>query len=119
MKRVLRPLGTQAREAAAYKRAAEICEEDDEINQSDRPARPVIIRDIARKAGRARECLTHCNAGWLATVDWGTATAPIYRRMTRASRPMSGSTKRGRATRALTDGLGTGQHGVAAHRHHR
>ncbi|MBL8894577.1 MAG: S-methyl-5-thioribose-1-phosphate isomerase, partial [Rhizobiales bacterium] len=38
-----------------------------------------IIRDIAkRKAGERVNVLTHCNAGWLATVDWGTATAPIY-----------------------------------------
>ena len=32
----------------------------------------------ARKAGQAVNILTHCNAGWLATVDWGTALAPIY-----------------------------------------
>ena len=39
-----------------------------------------LIRDIWEKSGKSRpvNILTHCNAGWLATVDWGTATAPIY-----------------------------------------
>jgi methylthioribose-1-phosphate isomerase len=79
MMRVLRPLGTQARAAAAYKRAAEICDEDVEINKAIGRHGLGIIRDIAhRKAGERVNVLTHCNAGWLATVDWGTATAPIY-----------------------------------------
>ena len=61
---------------------------------------------LIREAGRAKppgepvNVLTHCNAGWLATVDWGTALAPSTRRRTPASRSMSGSTRRGRATRA-------------------
>ena len=40
-----------------------------------------LIRDVWERLGRSRpvEILTHCNAGWLATVDWGTATAPIYK----------------------------------------
>jgi methylthioribose-1-phosphate isomerase len=38
-----------------------------------------LIRKIARrKKGKPVNILTHCNAGWLATVDWGTATSPIY-----------------------------------------
>jgi len=79
MMRVLRPLGTQARAAAAYKRAAEICDEDVEINKAIGRHGLGIIRDIAkRKPGERLNVLTHCNAGWLATVDWGTATAPIY-----------------------------------------
>jgi methylthioribose-1-phosphate isomerase len=79
MMRVLRPLGTQARAAAAYKRAAEICDEDVEINKAIGRHGLGIIRDIAhRKPGERVNVLTHCNAGWLATVDWGTATAPIY-----------------------------------------
>ncbi|MFO0993870.1 MAG: S-methyl-5-thioribose-1-phosphate isomerase [Hyphomicrobiales bacterium] len=79
MMRVLRPLGTQARAAAAYKRASEICDEDVEINKSIGRHGLGIIREIAeRKAGERVNVLTHCNAGWLATVDWGTATAPIY-----------------------------------------
>jgi peptidoglycan/xylan/chitin deacetylase (PgdA/CDA1 family) len=41
---------------------------------------PDIIKRIAagKRPGEAINILTHCNAGWLATVDWGTATAPIY-----------------------------------------
>jgi methylthioribose-1-phosphate isomerase len=39
---------------------------------------PLIRAASARKQGRIVNILTHCNAGWLATVDWGTATAPIY-----------------------------------------
>lgn len=79
MMRILRPLGSQARAAAAYKRAAQICDEDVEINKSIGRHGLGIIRDIAkRKASERVNVLTHCNAGWLATVDWGTATAPIY-----------------------------------------
>ena len=39
-----------------------------------------LIRDIAarKRPGEAVNILTHCNAGWLACVDWGTATSPIY-----------------------------------------
>ena len=47
----------------------------------DRRARPGSDRRHATRDGRTVRILTHCNAGWLATVDWGTATAPIYRRM--------------------------------------
>ena len=50
--------------------------------------------------GRRVNVLTHCNAGWLATVDWGTALAPIYIAHEPASTCMSGSTRRVRATRA-------------------
>jgi methylthioribose-1-phosphate isomerase len=39
---------------------------------------PLIRAAAASKQGRCVNILTHCNAGWLATVDWGTATAPIY-----------------------------------------
>ena len=37
-----------------------------------------IIEDIAKKKKDTVNILTHCNAGWLATIDWGTATSPIY-----------------------------------------
>jgi methylthioribose-1-phosphate isomerase len=68
------------RAEAAYCRAAEICDEDVEICRSIGEHGLVLIRDAWEKAGRARpvQIMTHCNAGWLATVDWGTATAPIY-----------------------------------------
>ena len=64
----------------AYARAAEICDEDIAINQAIGRNGLALIEDAtARKPnGGPVNVLTHCNAGWLATVDWGTATAPIY-----------------------------------------
>lgn len=80
MMRVLKPLAPAARPPAAYARAAEIADEDVAINQSIGRHGFAIIKDIAarKKPGETINILTHCNAGWLATVDWGTATAPIY-----------------------------------------
>ena len=74
------PLEASEREAAAYLRAAEICNEDVEINrQLGAHAVPLIECIAATKAaGEPVNILTHCNAGWLATVDWGTATSGIY-----------------------------------------
>jgi methylthioribose-1-phosphate isomerase len=68
------------RAAAAFRRAAEICAQDIAINQAIGRHGLELIAGIARKkTSRERvNVLTHCNAGWLATVDWGTATAPIY-----------------------------------------
>jgi methylthioribose-1-phosphate isomerase len=68
------------RSTAAYRRAAEICEEDVAINTAiGRNGLPLIAAIAARKkSGERVNVLTHCNAGWLATVDVGTATAPIY-----------------------------------------
>jgi methylthioribose-1-phosphate isomerase len=64
---------------AAYARAAEICDADVETNRSIGEHGVKIIEDIAAtKPGQTVNVLTHCNAGWLATVDWGTALAPIY-----------------------------------------
>jgi methylthioribose-1-phosphate isomerase len=69
----------EARVAAAYRRAAEICDEDVAINQAiGRNGLALIEAIAARKGDDPVNVLTHCNAGWLATVDWGTATAPIY-----------------------------------------
>jgi methylthioribose-1-phosphate isomerase len=72
-----RPRGEWA--AAALRRANEIAEEDVAINQAIGCQGLRLIEEIAaRRRGAAVNVLTHCNAGWLATVDWGTATAPIY-----------------------------------------
>jgi len=73
-----RPRGERV--AAAYARAAEICDEDVAINAAiGRHGLGLIEAIAARKpAGAPVNVLTHCNAGWLATVDWGTATAAIY-----------------------------------------
>src|SRR5499433_1635755 len=69
------------RAAAAYARAAAICEEDIANNEAiGGHGLAVIERAAAAKApGAPVNVLTHCNAGWLATVDWGTALAPIYK----------------------------------------
>jgi methylthioribose-1-phosphate isomerase len=68
------------RTAAAYRRAAEICDEDVAINTAiGRNGLPLIEAiAVRKKPGERVNVLTHCNAGWLATVDVGTATAPIY-----------------------------------------
>ncbi len=68
------------RVAAAYDRAREIADEDVAINQAIGRNGLKLIEAIAakKKTGERVNVLTHCNAGWLATVDWGTATAPIY-----------------------------------------
>ena len=73
-------LAGAARVAAAYARAAAICEEDIAINRAIGRYGVKLIEAIAarKQPGEPVEILTHCNAGWLATVDWGTATAPIY-----------------------------------------
>ena len=64
---------------AAYARAAEICEADVETNRRIGEHGLGIIADIAAgKPAGPVNILTHCNAGWIATVDWGTALAPIY-----------------------------------------
>ena len=76
----LRPLDPAKRAAAAYAQAAEIADEDVEINRAIGRNGLAIIRSLAAKKrpGEPVNILTHCNAGWLATVDYGTATAPIY-----------------------------------------
>ena len=68
------------RVAAAYRRAAEICQQDIAINTAiGRNGLPLIEAVARRKQpGQPVNVLTHCNAGWLAAVDVGTATAPIY-----------------------------------------
>jgi methylthioribose-1-phosphate isomerase len=76
----LRALGPEARAAAAYARAAEICDEDAAINHAigSHGRRLIEERWQAGERDKPVNLLTHCNAGWLATVDWGTALSPIY-----------------------------------------
>jgi methylthioribose-1-phosphate isomerase len=80
MRGVLRPLPSAARAEAAYARAGEISEQDIAINKGIGQNGLALIEAIRakKKPGERVNVLTHCNAGWLATVDWGTATAPIY-----------------------------------------
>ena len=80
MQAALRNRPAAERVAIAYRRAAEICEEDVAINRAIGRHGYGLIEQLAagRPHGAPVNILTHCNAGWLATVDWGTATAPIY-----------------------------------------
>ncbi len=80
MEAEIAPLPTGERVKAARVLAARICDEDVEINRRIGENGLRLIREAAeKKAGGTVHILTHCNAGWLATVDWGTALAPIYR----------------------------------------
>lgn len=75
----LLPLAPHLRVAAAYDEAAILCEEDVAINRAIGDHGVAAIRQAAAaNPDRPVQILTHCNAGWLATVDWGTALAPIY-----------------------------------------
>ncbi len=68
-----------ARAALAWKEAAAIADEDAAMCEAIGRHGLKIIEDLAaQKPGQKLNILTHCNAGWLATVDWGTALAPIY-----------------------------------------
>jgi methylthioribose-1-phosphate isomerase len=80
MQRTLAPLAPAERRVAAYRRAAELADEDVAINLGIGRHGLGIIERIAagKKPGERVNILTHCNAGWLATVDYGTATSPIY-----------------------------------------
>jgi len=68
-----------ARAARAWARADEIAEEDVAASRAIAAhGLPLIAAALEKKGRGPVEILTHCNAGWLATVDWGTALAPIY-----------------------------------------
>jgi len=81
MRRVLAAQPAERRLAAALARAGAIAEEDVAINRAlGEQGLPLIEAAFAAKGkGAPVQILTHCNAGWLATVDWGTALAPVYR----------------------------------------
>ncbi len=77
MEKVLVPLNPIARQSAAYAEALAICNEDVATNEAiGRHGLPLLA--ARAQNGRRVNVLTHCNAGWIATVDWGTALAPIY-----------------------------------------
>ncbi len=82
---VLSPLADDQRQAAAYQRALEIADEDVDICSRIGDHGKDLIEAAWIKKGKPTlkdggvNVLTHCNAGWLATVDWGTALAPIYK----------------------------------------
>jgi methylthioribose-1-phosphate isomerase len=80
MRAMLKPLPPSARLDAAYARADDIAEQDINLNEGIAHNGLALLEAAAakKKQGEPVNVLTHCNAGWLATVDWGTATAPIY-----------------------------------------
>jgi methylthioribose-1-phosphate isomerase len=79
MSREVAQLAERERADAAWVAAARICDEDVEICRRIGEYGLLELQEIAeRKGGDKVNILTHCNAGWLATVDWGTALAPIY-----------------------------------------
>ena len=77
---LVHPLPIADRALAALNLAHEMADEDVEINRMIGVHGLELIRKIAKQkpAGEPVRLLTHCNAGWLATVDWGTATSPMY-----------------------------------------
>jgi methylthioribose-1-phosphate isomerase len=80
MEKAVRNQPRETRVAAAYAKAADICDADAEMCRSIGEHGFGLIKAHAdKKRGERVNILTHCNAGWLATVDWGTALAPIYR----------------------------------------
>ena len=79
MDEAVRFLPPDERVEAAYKRAARVCDDDVEISKGIGSHGLAILEELAAaKGSEPLNILTHCNAGWLATVDWGTALAPIY-----------------------------------------
>jgi len=77
MRSLLLPLPPAERAEAAWREAGEIAEEDAANCRKIGENGLALLRAIAEKRGRL-DIMTHCNAGWLATVDYGTALAPIY-----------------------------------------
>ena len=78
MRAKLLPVAFQGRAAAAWKEAQRIADEDVALNQAIGRHGLALIQMHYAKSRRTVNILTHCNAGWLATVDWGTALAPIF-----------------------------------------
>lgn len=78
MSKTLTPARHEERFALAWAEAAKICDEDVEICRRIGENGLKIFREIAAMNNGRLNVLTHCNAGWIACVDWGTALAPIY-----------------------------------------
>jgi methylthioribose-1-phosphate isomerase len=72
------PLKGESRVEAGWQEAARIADEDVRLNQAIGQHGLALLRAMAADKQRKLNVLTHCNAGWLATVDWGTALAPVY-----------------------------------------
>jgi methylthioribose-1-phosphate isomerase len=79
MARHLRAVPAADRAAAAWREAEAIADEDVQTNQAIGEHGLRLLQALASRRQRRINLLTHCNAGWLATVDWGTALAPVYK----------------------------------------
>jgi methylthioribose-1-phosphate isomerase len=81
MRQTLLPCDSAERAGAAYALAGRIADEDVKNCSAIGDNGEALIEQAWEQASRSRpvNILTHCNAGWLATVDWGTALAPIYK----------------------------------------
>jgi methylthioribose-1-phosphate isomerase len=66
------------RAGLAWRLAGELADEDVAVNEAIGHQGLPLLREVAERRGGRVDVLTHCNAGWLATVDWGTALSPIY-----------------------------------------
>jgi methylthioribose-1-phosphate isomerase len=78
MERLLAHLPPSQRAGTAWAEARRIADEDVALNEAiGRNGLAIIEREHAARK-RTVNILTHCNAGWVATVDWGTVTAPIF-----------------------------------------
>jgi methylthioribose-1-phosphate isomerase len=78
MESLLSPLAPARRCAAAWLEAAAIAEEDVAQNAAIGRHGLGLLRSLKPRDGKALNIMTHCNAGWLATVDHGTALSPVY-----------------------------------------
>lgn len=78
MRALLTPLAPEMRAAAAWTEAAAIAEEDVAQNAAIGQHGLGLFRQLEHRPGQPLNIMTHCNAGWLATVDWGTALSPVY-----------------------------------------
>lgn len=79
MRAVLTPLPPEQRLELAYREATDICNEDVHVNELLGDHGLQLIKKHQKQKDRPVNILTHCNAGWLATVDWGTALSPVYK----------------------------------------
>ena len=78
MRSLLQPLPAADRAVAAWSEAGRIAGEDVATNRAIGEHGLALIRGLHNQHQRTINILTHCNAGWIAAVDWGTALAPIY-----------------------------------------
>ncbi len=78
MRERLAPTKLSERVVTAWKEAQAIADEDVRLNEAIGKSGLALLEREHQARKRAINILTHCNAGWIATVDWGTVTAPIF-----------------------------------------